>query len=294
MAVVKADVDPEGYTVVSNTDADFKELCAQGHARAVWLAENDSGYVRKWAHKSGNPKQLYNPHSEEPAIRQVICAPAIRELLRAVFGEGLVYVTHSKLSYKCQGVKQAWLPHQDTGYARFKDVGQRLQVCVFLEDCDDSNGTLEIYPGSHRLGVLAHQIVFVEGELDPQVRVKDMPNLPSRSIHARQGDVLLFDSRTIHRSGANLKGGYRCLLIFEVALVSGHAFEADGRPALGFDLARDEIRIGGDEDASTAAVLIRRLVHFVLERGLYPLAKRCLRYTNRFFNVPRTVVTERG
>ena len=48
---------------------------------------------------------------------------------------------------------QAWKPHQDSSYPGDKN-GEYLTINWFLRGADVENGSIYIYPGSHKLGLL--------------------------------------------------------------------------------------------------------------------------------------------
>ena len=60
---------------------------------------------------------------------------------------------------------QAWNPYQDNSYPRNETINsanglntQYITTNFFLEDANKENGTLYVYPGSHKLGLLEVQI----------------------------------------------------------------------------------------------------------------------------------------
>lgn len=70
-------------------------------------------------------------------------------------------------------------------------------VWIPLHDIDCSLGALEVVPESHRLGLLATEVVERFGKVD---RFADADFLP---IEVEQGDLLVFSSFLVHRSGTN-------------------------------------------------------------------------------------------
>lgn len=226
-----ASFETEGFITIWPNDSDFQSLVKECFSQAVNFADSVPKDVqRKWTHKSGKVKHLVNPHRNYTSFRRLIDSNPVRELVQSLFGDEPYYVTHSKISYKCQGIVQQWLPHQDSAYKlRF---AHGVTLCIFLEDCDRTNGTLEVFPGSHAQGRLPHEMVYVPGEKEPQVRVKDLPSINPISVEATQGTLAAFNLDTIHQSGTNVRGGYRCLYIFEIERACSQPLEQDGRDAL--------------------------------------------------------------
>ena len=57
-----------------------------------------------------------------------------------------IIFTHSKMSFKQLGSDGDWHPHQDSGYNHGIDFRNGFAMFVCLEDMDQSNGCLQIYP----------------------------------------------------------------------------------------------------------------------------------------------------
>ena len=70
-------------------------------------------------------------------------------------------------------------------------------VWIPLHDIDRSLGALEIVPESHRLGLLANEVVERFGKVD---RFADGDFQP---VEVEQGDLLVFSAFLVHRSGTN-------------------------------------------------------------------------------------------
>ena len=209
---------------------EFLALVEQLAARALEWARLDHDMERMWTHVSGKVKHLSNVHRSEPLIRQMLQSRDIQECIAALFGETPVYVTHSKMSYKNANIQQVWLPHQDSAYKIGKVWGS--SICVFLEDCDTDNGTLELFPGSHREGRRKHEIVFHPMEKEPQMRVAAVPDIRPVPIIARKGTILCMHCDMLHQSGENRRGGIRPIYIFEVEPTRRFPLEDDGRDAI--------------------------------------------------------------
>jgi phytanoyl-CoA hydroxylase len=70
-------------------------------------------------------------------------------------------------------------------------------VWIPLHDIDRSLGALEVVPGSHRQGLLATEVVERFGKVDRFV------DADFQSMEVEQGDLLVFSSFLVHRSGTN-------------------------------------------------------------------------------------------
>jgi len=78
---------------------------------------------------------------------------------------------------------------------------RRLTFNIPLVDINDSNGPMELVPGSHRL---AHD--------DVHRFIYSIPQVHSVKILMRRGDAMLRDGNTLHRGTPNLTDQPRILL----------------------------------------------------------------------------------
>ena len=87
-------------------------------------------------------------------------------------------------------------PHQDL--AIMSGSPDSVVVWIPLCDMDEDLGFLEVVPGSHKNGVLAHE------KSGPSLEIKEeIPDEAFLPAKMKIGDALFFSSSTIHRSGTN-------------------------------------------------------------------------------------------
>src|SRR5436190_141982 len=118
------------------------------------LKELPGGELRTaFKNKEGKIRHLLFVHLNREIFLRLMLSEEVRTLVRAVFGSQRLYVSHSKISCKEAGQVLAWHPHQDNGYRLVNRAPLRkgMTVGIFLEDADESNGTLEVFPGSQKL-----------------------------------------------------------------------------------------------------------------------------------------------
>mgnify|MGYP001353787353 CR=1 FL=1 len=111
--------------------------------------------------------------------------------------------------------KQSWLPHQDNGYEPKNKNHNNFTIFICLEDMNEKNGCLQIYPKSHNNGTLKHERVVEDDETgDNQLYVKDIPyGIKPMSIIANKGDIILFLADTLHSSLSTKTPSQRLSLI---------------------------------------------------------------------------------
>lgn len=281
---VKSEIDRQGFATFRPLDPSFHTSVDESRALADdFSGTPPDGMTKKWRDKSGAVKHLVNPHWHYPAFRELITCPEVAAICEAFFGPVASFVTHSKISYKVKGRKQVWLAHQDNGYHTRKRKSEILSFAVFLEDCDESNGTICVVPGSHLRGTLPHEIVFVAGEREPQLCVKGETPTDLVSVGGRAGDIMAFHGDTIHSSGTNTRGGNRNIYIFETTPAhSVQLVEVGGRAPLILNE-----HFGVQESAAPSTVA--RLGEKVVEYAVMPAAKRALYWSSRAFNYPRHI-----
>lgn len=129
--------------------------------------------------------------------------PIIEELVDAVLGRWRYGVTKAECPFK-DADTMAWHPDvsNDQPRERHEPVRpSRLTFNVPLVDVTDSNGPMEVIPGSHRLhhfGVQEH--------------IYRMTRVHSVKILMNRGDAMLRDGNLLHRGSPNLTDDPRILL----------------------------------------------------------------------------------
>src|SRR5687768_1970766 len=142
------------------------------------LKERSAGVKTAFKNKDGKIRHLLFVHLQHEIFRKLILSKEVTALVRGVLGPQRLYVTHSKISQKEAGQDLPWYPHQDNGYKLVNGVPLRkgVTVGIFLEDADDHNGTLQVFPGSQKLKTRPH--VFKRENSDDwsgQIVIKDLP-----------------------------------------------------------------------------------------------------------------------
>ena len=116
-----------------------------------------------------------------------------------------------------EGEEFPW--HQDNGYNTLQDA--YYQFWIPLTNINAKNGGLWLAPGSHKNGLLPH--VRIGTHLQWQGKPHE-----TVSIEVDVGDVLLFSSLLLHRSGANQTNTTR--LAYVVEFMSSNHFDPYIRP----------------------------------------------------------------
>lgn len=130
----------------------------------------------------------------------VLTHEALRRALRVLFGESPKLVQ----SMCFDGNPRTWA-HQDTYYLDAEELGAMCAAWVALEDVHAGAGRFYVYPRSHRIDVAKNggdfDIAFHHDRYKSLViELISKFELGCHAPAMRQGDVLLWSSKTIHGS----------------------------------------------------------------------------------------------
>lgn len=131
----------------------------------------------------------------------------------------------SQMLFKEAGTRyanQAWRPHQDNSYPQNQNA-QYITTNLFLADADRENGTLYIYPESHKLGLLKSDktLSYREAKTNPGNKTMMPAEWEDRhvDVNFKKGDLLVLHGNCIHGSYPNSSSRsrplYSCSLISE-------------------------------------------------------------------------------
>lgn len=188
------------------------------------------GMNHSFKNKEGYGRHLINIlRDKKSKVQHIFFSSHIKELIDNLVYGSAIY-THAKLSFKEPGAVVDWLPHQDNGYKLASNLREGFAIFICLEDMSEDNGCLQVMPGSHKLGTLPH-IRKVEhlSSGDGQLVLAEVPEgFNYVSLIASQGDVIIFNSNTIHKSGSSSNFSRRLALIAEVEPYRGQTLDDYG------------------------------------------------------------------
>jgi hypothetical protein len=98
-------------------------------------------------------------------------------------------------------------------------------VWLPLIDIDKKLGALEVYPGSHRWGLLQAEMTDGYGHLR-----SDLDKARLDSVEVKRGDALFFSTLLVHQSGTNVSPGIRWSCHFRYNNLAEPTFVARGFP----------------------------------------------------------------
>jgi len=156
-----------------------------------------SGELQK---KIGGEKSMithtHNVQCYSAAWLQAIQAKRFLDVAEAILGPDIV-LHHTKLIQKPPENGMPFTMHQDWSYfPSVKDT--MIGATIHVSRATDEMGCLRVYPGSHKLGRVAHT-----GGQEACAFLDQYPLEKARMIEAEAGDVLFFHYFTLHGSKHN-------------------------------------------------------------------------------------------
>lgn len=141
-------------------------------------------------------------HSER--LRELCADPRLTRLLRPLAGDDY-WIRWDQCVAKGPGAPLfPW--HQDNAYNGLKD--EHFQVWIALSEMTEDNGGVWFAPGSHKNGRVPHTRSGAHHVVDDDVQNGEL-------IRAEPGDVVLFSSLMLHKTGENLSDEPRWAYVLE-------------------------------------------------------------------------------
>ena len=183
----------EQATLMQCSDGDFN------------LEAEDGGFHTQHHQAAGTStmvgvlRKVSNVVAHSPAAEQVAARQDLRQLAATFTGSGTqaecVQLVHSILWCKPPGVGSPKPPHQDAAYLE-GDPEQYVTFWIALDDCDATNGCLQVVPTSHR-----H--TFAHGGSEPQIAADLWGALSRMDVPLQPGWGIVFHPRLLHASAVN-------------------------------------------------------------------------------------------
>ncbi len=146
---------------------------------------------------------------KSPGMFAVISNPGILDVVESIIGPEILAHPQWNCQAKLPRESLSKVPwHQDLAFLS-PEAAETFMVNVWtpLVDVAVQNGCLEVITGSHKTGLKPHG--EVHKEQTPGIRDEHLPDGEAVACPVRRGGVVLFQSRTMHRSFANRSDGLR-------------------------------------------------------------------------------------
>ncbi len=218
----------DGYFVVrglfSAETCEEINRCAIARVRDVATGEEVSGYFSKdgsftvpeenFGEAVANPEdrtsKLYNLHRLDP-FGGVASHPELSRLLGGILGPDVDCFNSQFIFKNPRAWGQPW--HQDSLYFSF-DAYPQVGVWVATSEATVENGCLFVAPGSHVEPLHEHVPDRRPGANLGYVEIIDHDFSGAEPVLMATGDVLVFHSFLMHKSGDNVSDARRTALVF--------------------------------------------------------------------------------
>lgn len=170
------------------------------------------------AGRTGRPEELaakvFSLHRDD-VFAGFAASPALTDLLADLIGPA-VDCFLSQFIFKNPGAwGQPW--HQDSWYFSFEPARPVVGVSLAVTEAAPRNGCLHVVPGSHRDPVHEHVPDRRPGANFGYVEIVDRAMDGAEAMPMAPGDLLVFDSHLVHRSGDNTTTGLRAAMTYHFA-----------------------------------------------------------------------------
>ncbi|HZL99537.1 MAG TPA: phytanoyl-CoA dioxygenase family protein, partial [Planctomycetota bacterium] len=188
---------------------------------AALLAEVEQG-----AAQAGQQDQLTegglvfttNLFRRSRVVQALLAQQRLLDFLRPIAG-GDLWVRWDQAVSKRPGAGEfRW--HQDNAYNRLRT--EHVQVWIALTETRRQNGALWLAPGSHKRGLLPHSRVS-GAQVEVQSEVGE-----SLCIDATAGDMIVFSSLMLHRTGPNVADNTRVAYVAEYMRMADYDYDVAG------------------------------------------------------------------
>lgn len=193
----KAEFETQGYTICRNFFS--QQEIAELFDVMRQTPDDGEGTLSKSYMKFHS-----NTFYESSYLQSFITQKKIVDFIKDFMGPNIWVRWDQAVEKRPGGEEFPW--HQDNGYSSTKET--YYQFWIALTDMTVDNGGLWIQPGSHKHGVLPHEMV--DGHLVCDTKISEPV-----FIEAKPGDIILFSSLTLHRTLPNTTSESRWAYVIE-------------------------------------------------------------------------------
>jgi hypothetical protein len=159
-----------------------------------------------------------NVFRKSRVVQGILSQQRLIDFLRPIAGDDLWVHFDQTVSKRPGAGEFRW--HQDNGYNRLRT--QHFQVWIALTETRKQNGGLWLAPGSHKRGLLPHARVS-GAQIEVQAPVGE-----SLCIDATAGDMIVFSSLMLHRTGPNEADSTRVAYVAEYMPITDYDYQVKG------------------------------------------------------------------
>ena len=150
---------------------------------------------------------ISNRSASSPIMTDFLFSELMADICRATLGE-TAYLFHEQYVVKAADTDSKFAWHQDSGYVGHYHRAYLSCWCA-LDDMSIENGTVYILPYGRDGRSTRDEIIRHEVEARTNDKVGYHGDDPGEPAIVPAGSIVVFSSRTFHRSGANMTNDYR-------------------------------------------------------------------------------------
>ncbi|CAF4797067.1 unnamed protein product [Pieris macdunnoughi] len=159
-------------------------------------------------------KGIHNLQMHHAVFGRYLYNDNLLDAMEDLMGTPNIALHHTKAHYKPPEKGAAYPMHQDYHYFPYENDTMTAAV-LFLDDADVENGTLFVWPGSHKFGPL-EDFGPKEGSEFHYVDQKKYPIEKAIPVVVEAGDVIAFSYLMLHGSTPNLSKRPRRMLLAQL------------------------------------------------------------------------------
>lgn len=164
----------------------------------------------------GTLRKVANAAHHAPLITTISGRPALIGLAAALLDGADCTLVHSVMWYKPPQIGSPKPPHQDAPYLD-GDPADYVTIWIALDECTLDNGCLQVVPGSHHHGVIAHT------GAEKQIPAEAWQQAGPVAVPLQPGEAIAFDPCLLHASDPNRSDRSRRALMLRYQRAGTHA-----------------------------------------------------------------------
>jgi phytanoyl-CoA hydroxylase len=186
----------QGYLVVDSLfGQDEINLCLRVIEEITQTDAGEKNYETE-PKDSSMVRRIWSPTQKHQVFWNMAIEPKLLDPIEAMIGKN-IFFHYSKLNMKGPEVGSAIEWHQDFSYYPHTNTSL-LTALIFFDEANVENGCLRVIPGSHKAGLLSHE---VDGHFRGMVKGIDEASAVNLEVPA--GSVVFLHCLTLHASHCN-------------------------------------------------------------------------------------------
>ncbi|GAA0927031.1 phytanoyl-CoA dioxygenase family protein [Virgisporangium aurantiacum] len=196
-----------GFLVVEGLVGDELVDRARGFVDALLASDATDGVGEPEPEDPAMIRRVWAPTSRDPVFNEIVEYPPLLDAVSQLVGDDVEF-QYSKLNIKAPRVGSVVEWHQDFAYYPHTNT-DLVAVLIYLDDATRENACLKVAAGSHRLGLLSHE---VDGHFRGKIATLAGVGVDESSVvdcEAPAGTAIFLHPLLAHASEKNISDRYR-------------------------------------------------------------------------------------